>query len=170
MLGKLNPSVQAPSFTCHEHAMVKSSTSSSTSKSTSCSSSNSSSSSSSSSSSEVKKPTARTTPIVVPSSLSRCHNSRVITATEYDLRDGTWVYSTTDKAVHNRTKAKSALLQKWNKFRHFCCKVHHCELCHEHQRSRRAGLMLDVIKTLPKFGRSNKKIFHQILDNILSRT
>ena len=67
------------------------------------------------------------------------------------------MYSTTDKATHNRTKAKSALLQNWNKFRHFCCKLSHCELCHEHQRSRRAGLMLDVIKTLPKSGRSNKK-------------
>ena len=146
MLGKLNPLVQAPSFSCHVHAMVKSSTSSSTSKSTS-SSSNSSSSNSSSSCSEVKKPTARAT-VVVPSSLSRCHNSRVITATEYDPRDGTWVYSTTDKAVHNRTKAKSALLQNRNKFRHFCCKLPHGELCHEHQRSRRAGLMLDVIQIL----------------------
>ena len=95
---------------------------------------------SSSSCSEVKKPTPRAT-IVFPSSLSRCHNSRVITATEYDPRDGTWVYSTTDKAVHNQNKAKAALLQNWNKFRHYCCKLPHCELCHEHQRSRRAGLM-----------------------------
>ena len=168
MLGKLNISVQALSFSCHVHAMVKSCASSSTSKSTS-SSSNSSSSNSSSSCSEVKKPTTRAT-IVVPSSLSRCHNFRVITATEYDPRDGTWVYSTTDKAAHNRTKAKSALLQNWNKYRRFCCKLPHCELCHGHQRSRRAELMLDVSKTLPKSGRSNKKKFHQILDNILSHT
>ena len=148
--------------------MVKSSSSSSTSKSSS-SSSHSSSSNSSSSCSEVKKPTPRAT-IVVPCSLSRCHNSRVITATEYDPRDGTWVYSTTDKAAHNKTKAKSALLQNWNKFRHYCCKLPHCELCHEHQRSRRAGLMLHVIKALSKSGRSNKKKFHQILDSILSHT
>ena len=186
MLDKLNPSVQFLSSVCYVNAMVKyhrrkfrqprrptsssseSSSSSSTSKSSS-STSNSSSSNSSSSCSEVKKPTPRAT-IVVPSSLSRCHKSRVITAAEYDPRDGAWVYSTTDKAVHNKNKAKAALLQNWNKFRHYCCKLPHCELCHEHQRSRRAGLMLDVIKTLPKSGRSNKKKFHQILDNILSRT
>ena len=121
------------------------------------------------SSCEVKKPTARAN-IVIPSSLSRCHQSRVITATQYDPRDGTWLYSTNDKAVHNRTKAKSALLQNWNSFQHYCCKMTRCELCHEHQRSRRAGLVLDVIKTQPKSGRSNKKKFHQILKNILSST
>ena len=138
MLGKLNPSVQAPSFSCHVNATVKSSTSSSTSKSTS-SSSNSSSSNSSSSCSEVKKPPARAT-IVVPSSLSRCHNSQ--------------------NPPYSRIGTSFDT----------CCKLSHCELCHERQRSRRAGLMLDVIKTLPKSGRSNKKKFHQILDNILSHT
>ena len=134
MLGKLNPSVQALSSVCYVNAMVKyhrrkvrqprrptsssseSSSSSSTSKSSS-STSNSSSSNSSSSCSEVKKPTPRAT-IVVPSSLSRCHKSRVITAAEYDPRHGAWVYSTTDKAVHNKNKAKAALLQNWSRFRH----------------------------------------------------
>ena len=53
---------------------------------------------------------------VIPCSLTRCHKSRVITDAQYDLRDGTWVYSTTDKTVHNRTKAKSALLHNWNRF------------------------------------------------------
>ena len=107
MLGKLNPSVQALSSVCYVNAMVKyhrrkvrqprrptssssdsseSSSSSSTSKSSS-STANSSSSNSSSSCSEVKKPTPRAT-IIVPSSLSRCHKSRVITAAEYDPRDG----------------------------------------------------------------------------------
>ena len=127
----------------------ESSSSSSTSKSSS------STSNSSSSCSEVEKPTPRAK-IVVPSSLPQCHTSRVITAAEYDPRDGVWVYSTTDKAVHNKNKAKAAF---WNKFRHYCCKLPRCELCHEHQRSRRAGLMLDVIKTLPKSGRSNEKKF-----------
>ena len=103
------------------------------------SSSNSSSSNSSSSCSEVKKPTARAT-IVVPSSLSRCHNSQ--------------------NPPYSRIGTSFDT----------CCKLSHCELCHERQRSRRAGLMLDVIKTLPKSGRSNKKKFHQILDNILSHT
>ena len=133
----------------------ESSSSSSTSKS---SSSTSNSSSSKSPCSEVKTQTSRAT-IVVPSSLSRCHNSRVITATEYDPRDGTWVYSTTDKAVHNQNKAKAALLRNWNNFRHYCCKLPHCELCHEHQRSRRAGLMLDVIKTLPNPAVATRRSF-----------
>ena len=184
MLGKLNPSVQALSSVCYVNAMVKyhrrkvrqprhptsssseSSSSSSTSKSSS-STSNYSSSNSSSSCSEDEKPTPRAI-IVVLSSLSQ-YKSRVITAAEHDPRDGAWVYSTTDKAVHNKNKAKAALLQNWNKFHAI---VVNCliELCHEHQRSRRAGLMLDVIKTLPKSGRSNKKKFHQILDNILSCT
>eukprot|EP00439_Symbiodinium_sp_Y106_P045639 s3809_g5.t2 len=53
---------------------------------------------------------------VIPCSLTRCHKSRVITDAQYDLRDGTWVYSTTDKTVHNRTKAKSALLHNWNRY------------------------------------------------------
>ena len=85
----------------------ESSSSSSTSKSSS-STSDSSSSNSSSSCSEVKKPTPRAT-IVVPSSLSRYHKSRVITAAEYDPHDGAWVYSTTDKAVHNKNKATAAV-------------------------------------------------------------
>ena len=181
MLGKLNPSVQACSSVCYVNAMVKyhrrkvrqprrpTSTSSESSSSSFTSKSSNSASNSSSSCSEVEKPTPRAT-IVVPSSLSRCHKSRVITAAANDPRDGAWVYSTTDKAVHSKNKAKAALLQNWNKFRHYCCKLPHCELCHEHQRSRRAGHMLDVIKTLPKSCRSNKKKFHQILGNILSRT
>ena len=187
MLDKLNPSVQALSSVCYVNAMVKyhrrkvrrprrptsssseSSSSSSTSKSSS-STSNSSSSNSSSSCSEVKKPTPRAI-IVVPSSLSQCHKSRVITAAEYDPRDGAWCTAPQTKLpTKKKNKAKAALLQNWNKFRHYCCKLPHCELCHEHQRSGRAGRMLNVIKTLPKSGRSNKKKFHQILDNILSRT
>ena len=70
---------------------------------------------------------------VIPCSLTRCHKSRVITDAQYDLRDGTWVYSTTDKTVHNRTKAKSALLHNWNRFQHYCCKLSHCRLCHEYR-------------------------------------
>ena len=31
-------------------------------------------------------------------------------------------------------------------------------------------LMLDVVKTLPNSGRSNKRKFHQVLDKVLSRT
>ena len=131
MLGKLNPSVQALSSVCYVNAMVKyhrrkvrqprrptsssseSSSSSPTSKSSS-STSNYSSSNSSSSCSEDEKPTPRAI-IVVLSSLSQ-YKSRVITAAEHDPRDGAWVYSTTDKAVHNKNKAKAALLQNWNKF------------------------------------------------------
>ena len=175
MLSLLNPLLQAFSSVCYADAMVKyhrrkvrqprrptssssASSSSSSASESSSSASNFSSLNSSSSCSEVKKPTPRAT-IVVPSSLSRCHNSRVITATEYDPRDGTWVYTTTDKAVHNQNKAKAALLQNWNKFRHYSCKLLHCELCHEHQRSRRAGLMLDVIKTLPNPAVATRRSF-----------
>ena len=122
MLGKLNPSVQALSSVCYVNAMVKyhrrkvrqprrptsssseSSSSSSTSKSSS-STSNSSSSNSSSSCSEVKKPTPRAT-IVVPSSLSRCHKSRVITAAEYDPRDGAGCTAPQTKLSTIKTRQK----------------------------------------------------------------
>ena len=95
----------------------------------------------------------------------------MITATEYDPRDGPWVYSTTDKAGHNQTKAKSALLQNLEQVSTLL--LQNC-LIASYVTSIKdlvgAGLMLDVIKTLPKSGRSNEKKFHQILDNILSHT
>ena len=121
MLDKLNPSVQALSSVCYVNAMVKyhrrkvrrprrpTSSSSESSSSSSTSKSSSSTSNSSSSCSEVKKPTPRAI-IVVPSSLSQCHKSRVITAAEYDPRDGAWCTAPQTKLPTKKKQGKSSLV------------------------------------------------------------
>ena len=141
----------------------------------------SSSSSSSSSSAEAAKPSKRaasgTVPqasralILVPSLLALRDKSRVMTqGPEYDPSDGAIVYSTKDVALYQQDKTQKTLSDNWGRFRHYCCKRPDCELFFDHQRSSRVKLMLDVVKTLPNSGRSNKRKLHQVLDKILSRT
>ena len=76
-------------------------------------------------------------------------NKVLLHAPQYDPTDGAIVYATMSKAGFAHETARQQLKDHVSKTHHFCCNQPECSLCKDVSCTKRAKLMLDVVRSFP---------------------